>query len=124
MDTLDTIGAVFVAVIGVGCALWGGRCLLRPASAPQDFQGSAWAARSWGGAYFVIGVCQTIRMIAKLYGREPTWPMDVSLAVATPLLGAAFLGAYVSRRRARRDGTLTRPGRHSRARLLFGGRRA
>lgn len=101
MDTLDTIGAVFVAVISVGCALWGGHCLLRPAGAPQNFRDPVWSARAWGGAYLVIGVCQGARMAAKLLGHELTWLIDVSMVLATPLLATAFIGVYVARRRAR-----------------------
>ncbi|MFD7714299.1 hypothetical protein [Streptomyces sp. NPDC059814] len=113
-DALDTFGALFAAVVGLGCAGWGGRTLLRPHRSPESFDGPVWGARAWGAAYVVLGICLAIRMVAKLYGRNPDWPMTVTVFVAFPLLIAAFTAAYVSRRRARRRGEAVRPGRHKR----------
>ncbi|MEV0784104.1 hypothetical protein AB0I52_14230 [Streptomyces sp. NPDC050423] len=113
-DALDAVGALFAAVVGLGCAGWGGRTLLRPHRSPESFEGPAWGVRAWGAAYVVLGICLTIRMLAKLYGNDPVWPMTVTLFVAFPLLICAFTAAYVSRWRARRRGEAVRPGRHKR----------
>ncbi|ROQ68371.1 hypothetical protein EDD93_2835 [Streptomyces sp. 840.1] len=113
-DALDTFGALFAAVVGLGCAAWGGRTLFRPHRSPEPFAGPAWGARAWGTAYAVLGICLTVQMLGKLYGKELVWPMAVMASVALPLLALAFIAAYGARWRARRRGEAARPGRHKR----------
>ncbi|BAU84685.1 hypothetical protein SLA_3780 [Streptomyces laurentii] len=109
-DLWDTVGGVFMVILGLGCAGWGGRALLRPHRPEQPITGPAWAVRSWGLGYVLLGTALAVRMAGLLVGAEPAWPMAVIQWAATPLLVCSVAAALVSRRRTRHRAG--RAGRH------------
>lgn len=101
-DALDTAGAEFMTVVGLGCAWWGCLVMLRPHRPPLLIEGPVWVVRVWRTAYVLLGVCMAVRMTAMLVGEEPAWPMIALQWVAGPLLVCSVTAAGVSLWRARR----------------------
>lgn len=108
---LDTAGAVFMAVVGLGCAWWGGLAVLHPCRPPKPFEGPVWVVRAWGLGYVLLGISTTVRMVTKLVGKEPAWLMATYWVIG-PLLICSITAAYVSQRRARRRAGKATVGRH------------
>ncbi|MFD5448255.1 hypothetical protein ACWDTR_19470 [Streptomyces sp. NPDC003470] len=117
-DPLDTAGALFVAVVGLGVAWWGGMAVLHPRRPPEPFEGPVWVVRSWGLGYVLSGLCTSVRMVTTLFGREPAWLTAVYWVVG-PLLICSIAAAYVIRRRARRRDGKAPVGRHKATRPVL-----
>lgn len=110
-DPLDTAGAVFMAILGLGCTWWGGLAVRQPRRPPKPFEGPVWVVRAWGLSYVLLGTCTTVRMGTKLVGKEPAWLM-ATYWVISPLLICSVTAAYLSRRRSRRRAVSATVGRH------------
>nr|WSZ18875.1 hypothetical protein OH837_38855 [Streptomyces canus] len=110
-DPLDTAGAVFMVVVALGCAWWGGLGVLHPRRPPKPFEGPVWVVRAWGLSYVLLGISMAARMVTKLVGKEPAWLMETYWVIG-PLLICSITAAYVSQWRARHRAGKATVGRH------------
>lgn len=111
-DALDTAGAVFMAVAGLGCACFGGLVVLRPRRPPKPFDGPVWVVRAWGLGYVLLGLGTAVRMGLVLVGKELAWLTAVTCLVVTPLLVCSVTAAYAVQRRGRGRAGTAAVGRH------------
>ncbi|MDT0490708.1 hypothetical protein RM717_09335 [Streptomyces griseus] len=116
-DALGTAGAVFMLVLALGCAGWGGLAVLRPHRPPQPITGPAWLARVWGLSYVLLGVVLAARAVGQLFGEESGWAITLIHGAAGPLMIFSVAVGFACRWRTRRQaGDDADGGRHVRQR--------
>lgn len=95
---------VFMLAVGLGCVWLGCSATHRRHQYPELARGPAWATRTWGLGFVLLGVSLAIASVGRLTGETWSWPSAVMRWVAGPLVVGSILASMLSRHRPRRNG--------------------
>jgi len=98
---------VFMVTMGLGCVWLGCSATHRRHQYPELARGPAWATRTWGLGFVLLGVSLAVASVGRLTGEVWSWPSAVMRWIAGPLVIGSLLASMASRRWKHRDDRTT-----------------